>query len=156
MSVFDHSNNEKLSNAINNQKSKKAFLFYKEPDNTHVKLKLLNDVGNVVSFIPYKNVVGLKNILSKYNSYSSIVIANGEDIEDIEDFISKRKENVFVIRFMAPEDCRDTPRIKKLFSTYKKSDLEDYLMAEFMKIGNISSYGRMESKFASPPAKNIE
>jgi hypothetical protein len=54
--------------------------------------------------------------------------------------ISKRKENVFVIRFNAPEDCRDTPKVKKLFSTYKKTDLEDYLHAEFMKIGNISSY----------------
>lgn len=86
-------------------------------------MKLLNDVGGVVSFIPYKNVLGLKNLLPKYNSYSSIVIANGEDIPEIEDFISKRKENVFVIRFNAPEDCRDIPRVKKLFSTYKKSDL---------------------------------
>lgn len=65
-------------------------------------MKLLNDVGGVVSFIPYKNVLGLKNLLPKYNSYSSIVIANGEDIPEIEDFISKRKENVFVIRFNAP------------------------------------------------------
>jgi hypothetical protein len=78
--VVDHTNNEKFSNAFNNQKSKKAFLFYKEPDNTHLKIKLLNDLGNVVSFIPYKNVAGLKNILGKYNSYSSIVIANGEEI----------------------------------------------------------------------------
>ena len=37
----------------------------------------MNDVGSVVSFIPYKNVASLKNILRKYNSYSSIVIANG-------------------------------------------------------------------------------
>ena len=65
-------------------------------------MKLLNDVGGVVSFIPYKNVLGLKNLLPKYNSYSSIVIANGEEIPEIEDFISKRKENVFVIRFNAP------------------------------------------------------
>lgn len=35
-------------------------------------------MGSVISFIPYKNTASLKNILGKYNSYTSIVIANGE------------------------------------------------------------------------------
>ena len=43
----------------------------------------MNEVGEVVSFIPYKSVTNLKVTLEKYNSYSSIVIANGEDIPEI-------------------------------------------------------------------------
>lgn len=39
-SIVDLSNNERFSVGLSNQKSKKAFLFYKEPDNNHIRVKL--------------------------------------------------------------------------------------------------------------------
>ena len=55
------------------------------------------------------------------------MIANGNDIPDIEDIVSKRKGSIYVIRFKPPGELRDHPKVKKLLSTYNPDDLEKYL-----------------------------
>jgi hypothetical protein len=78
-SMVDVSNNERFTVGLSNQKSKKVFLFYKDPENSHVKAKL-TDTFNNINFIPYKSVADFKRLIGTYNTYSSILIANGNDI----------------------------------------------------------------------------
>lgn len=67
---------------LSNQKSKKVFLFYKDPENVHVKSKL-SDTFNNINFISYKNIADFKRIIATYTTYSSILIANGSDIPEL-------------------------------------------------------------------------
>lgn len=55
------------------------FLFYKEPDNTHIKFKL-SETFNNINFISYRNVAEFKRIIGAYNTYTNILIGNGSDI----------------------------------------------------------------------------
>lgn len=121
-SMVDVSNNERFTVGLSNQKAKKVFLFYKDPENLHVKSRL-SDTFNNINFIAYKTVPDFKRLSATYNTYSSILIANGTDIPELEDFVSKKKEMIYVIRFNPPSDLRDNPKVKKLFSTYKRDDL---------------------------------
>jgi hypothetical protein len=65
-------------------------LFYKEPENTHVKIRMQSEFNNI-SCIPYKSIADLKKSTSNYGGYTSIIIANGNDIPEIEDYVSKKK-----------------------------------------------------------------
>ena len=89
-SIVDVSNNERFTVGLSNQKSKKVHLFYKDPENVHVKTKL-SDTFNTINFVPYKSVAHFKQIIGTYNNYSSILIANGNDIPELEDFVNKKK-----------------------------------------------------------------
>ena len=110
------SNNSLFNVGFSNQKSKKVFLFYKEPDNINIKSRL----GELysLSYIAYKSISDFKRLIESYNNYSVIVIANGGDIEPIEDIVSKKKGLIYIIRFKPPGDMRDNPRVKGLLSTY--------------------------------------
>jgi hypothetical protein len=81
-----------------------------------------------LNFIPYKSVPDFKRLIDTYNNYSSILIANGNDIPDLEDIVSKKKELIYVIRFNPPPELRDNPKVKKLLSTFRKDDLERFIM----------------------------
>lgn len=81
-SIVDVSNNERFTVGLSNQKSKKVFLFYKDPENLHVKSKL-SDTFNNINFISYKNIADFKRIIAAYTTYSSILIANGTDIPEL-------------------------------------------------------------------------
>jgi hypothetical protein len=153
-SIVDQSNNERFSVGLLNQKSKKAFLFYKDPDNSHIKAKLGENFTNL-SFVSYKSVADFKRLIDTYNNHSSILIANGNDIPDLEDIVSKKKELIYVIRFNPPADLRDNPRVKKLLSTYKKDDLEKFIRDEFQKYSLALPYDDMGMKYKSS-TKNVE
>ena len=55
------------------------------------------------------------------------MIANGSDIPDIEEVVSKKKGLIYVIRFKPPGELRDNHKVKKLLSTYNPDDLEKYI-----------------------------
>lgn len=84
-------------------------------------MRLLNDAGGVVSFIPYKNVLGLKNLLPKYNSYSSIVIANGEDIPEIEDLFQREKKMFLSFVLMLLKTVETFQELKNYFLPTKRA-----------------------------------
>lgn len=121
-SIVDLSNNERFSVGLSNQKNKRAFLFYKEPENSHVRHKLGENFPNI-NYIPYKSVADFRRLIDTYNNSSAILIANGNDIPDLEEIVSKKKELIYVIRFNPPPELRDNPKVKKLLSTYKREDL---------------------------------
>jgi hypothetical protein len=152
-SMVDVSNNERFTVGLSNQKAKKVFLFYKEPENAHVKARL-SDTFASINFIPYKSVADFKRLVGTYNNYSSILIANGADIPELEDFVSKKKEMIYVIRFNPPADLRDNPKVKKLFSTYKRDDLERFIFDEFQKYSFNLLNDPLESRLKA--AKNAE
>ena len=78
-SIVDVSNNERFTVGLGNQKNKKVLLFFKNPDNAHVK-DGLSEFTNI-NFIPYKTAEDFMNKARTYNSpYTHILIANGEDI----------------------------------------------------------------------------
>lgn len=94
-----------------------------------------------------------KRLVGAYNNYSSILIANGADIPELEDFVSKKKEMIYVIRFNPPADLRDNPKVKKLFSTYKRDDLERFIFDEFQKY-SLTMLDTLESRLKA--TKNVE
>lgn len=112
----------------------------------------LSDTFNTINFIPYKTVADFKRLIGGYNTYSSILIANGGDIPELEDFVSKKKEMIYVIRFNPPADLRDNPKVKKLFSTYKRDDLERFIFDEFQKY-SLTMLDSLESRLKA--TKNV-
>ena len=55
------------------------------------------------------------------------MIANGDDIPEMEDIVSRKKGLIYVIRFKPPIDLRDNPKVKKLLSTNEQRDLEKFI-----------------------------
>lgn len=93
--------------------------------------------------------------MGEYNNYTSILIANGDEIAEIEDYVSKKKEMIYIIRFNPPTGLRENHKVKRLFVTSNKEDLENYLSQEFEKYDITLSYDRsLDSKFKSN--KNVE
>ena len=63
--------------------------------------------------------------------------------------MSKKKEIIYLIRFNPPLELRDNPKVKKLFSTYNRDDLERFIMEEFQKISMILPYDGFGQKYKS-------
>jgi hypothetical protein len=62
---------------------------------------------------------------------------------------------VYIIRFNPPSSLRDNQKTKKLFSTYSKDDLEEFIYNEFLKNNhNFASEKSLEAKYKSQ--NNIE
>jgi hypothetical protein len=80
VSTVDVGNSERFSVGFNNTRAKKAFIFYKDPENTQIKNKLSDALTNI-SFIPYKDLPDIQKKLSNYGGYQSILIANNQDIQ---------------------------------------------------------------------------
>lgn len=58
---------------------------------------------------------------------------------------------IYVIRFNPPSDLRDNPKVKKLFSTYKRDDLEKFIFDEFQRnLFTISDFNSADAKYRSP------
>ena len=130
-SIVDVSNNEKFTVGLANQKNKKVFLFYKLPDNKHVKDNLAAFTN--INFISYSSVDDFEKKIAAYNTYTIILIANGEDIAPLEEFVSKKKEMIYVIRFNPPPDLKDKLKVKVLFKASSQDDLENFITNEFQK-----------------------
>lgn len=98
VSTVDVGNSERFSVGRQNTRSKKAFVFYKDPENMQIKNRL-SDIFTNITFISYKNILDIQKKLNSYSSsYQHILIANSQDIYEIEDYIAKKKEHVYLIR----------------------------------------------------------
>ena len=51
----------------------------------------LSDLLNNITFISYKNLIDIQKKLNNYGAYQSILIANNQDIYEIEDYVAKKK-----------------------------------------------------------------
>lgn len=60
---------------------------------------------------------------------------------------------IYVIRFNPPADLRDNPKVKKLFSTYKRDDLEKFIFDEFQKYSLSFNIDSLDPKYKS--TKNV-
>ena len=69
----------------------------------------------------------MKHIIDMHNNHNGIVIANGNDIEEVEEIVAKKIDLIYVIRFNPPTQLKENPKVRKLLSTYKKDDLEKYI-----------------------------
>lgn len=82
VSTVDVGNSERFYVGFNNTRAKKAFIFYKDPENLQIKNRLSDTLTNI-TFISYKNLTEIQKKLSNYGGYQSILIANNQDIYEI-------------------------------------------------------------------------
>ena len=94
----------------------------------------LSDIFTNITFISYKNILDIQKKLNSYSSsYQHILIANSQDIYEIEDYIAKKKEHVYLIRNDPPREITTNPKVKLLFTAISEEDLYNFLFAEFQK-----------------------
>ena len=93
ISTVDVANSERFSVGFNNTRAKKAFVFYKEPENSAIASHM-NETINNITFISYREMMDLQKKINIYQGYQSILIANNNDIPGLEDYISKKKEQI--------------------------------------------------------------
>ena len=62
----------------------------------------LSDTLNNITFISYKNFIDIQKKLNNYGAYQSILIVNNQDIYEVEDYVAKKKEQIYIIRFDPP------------------------------------------------------
>ena len=88
-SYVDNNNSWRLSTGYQNTRAKKAFVFYKEPENDGIMKKISN--LNHITFVKYKDVADAQKKFNSHSGYQSVLIANGQDIPQFEDYIMKKK-----------------------------------------------------------------
>ena len=151
VSTVDVGNSERFSVGFNNTRAKKAFVFYKDPDNMQIKNRL-SDTLNNITFISYKNFIDIQKKLNNYGAYQSILIVNNQDIYEVEDYVAKKKEQIYIIRFDPPREISANPKVKLLFTATSEDDLYNYLFTEFQR-NNLSSERTLTSRLYTK--KNI-